>query len=56
MRSSQKDDLGSAVAYRALRPGEIDAYVDYSGTLWTNVLGRKDKPAARDAGASSTAS
>jgi osmoprotectant transport system permease protein len=40
----QKDDLGSAVAYRALSGGEIDAYVDYSGTLWTNVLKRTDNP------------
>src|SRR5690606_38728057 len=24
--------------------GEIDAYVDYSGTLWANVLGRTDNP------------
>ncbi len=39
-----KDDLGSATAYRALAAGEIDAYVDYSGTLWANVLGRKDNP------------
>ena len=41
---SRKEDLGSAVAYRALAAGEIDAYVDYSGTLWTNVLGRTDNP------------
>ena len=41
---SQKNDLGSAVAYRALASGEIDAYVDYSGTLWTNVLKRTDDP------------
>ena len=41
---SRKEDLGSAVAYRALAGGEIDAYVDYSGTLWTNVLGRTDNP------------
>lgn len=40
----RKEDLGSAIAYRALASGEIDAYVDYSGTLWTNVLGRKDNP------------
>jgi osmoprotectant transport system permease protein len=40
----RKEDLGSAVAYRALAAGEIDAYVDYSGTLWTNVLGRTDNP------------
>ncbi len=39
-----KEDLGSATAYRALAAGEIDAYVDYSGTLWANVLGRKDNP------------
>ena len=41
---SRKEDLGSAVAYRALAAGEIDAYVDYSGTLWTSVLGRADNP------------
>jgi osmoprotectant transport system permease protein len=39
-----KEDLGSATAYRALAGGEIDAYVDYSGTLWTNVLHRPDNP------------
>jgi osmoprotectant transport system permease protein len=38
------EDLGSATAYRALAAGEIDAYVDYTGTLWTNVLGRHDNP------------
>jgi osmoprotectant transport system permease protein len=41
---SIKSDLGSAVAYRALASGEIDAYVDYSGTLWANVLRRTDNP------------
>jgi len=41
---SRKEDLGSAVAYRALAAGEIDVYVDYTGTLWTNVLGRSDNP------------
>jgi osmoprotectant transport system permease protein len=39
-----KEDLGSAVAYRALAAGELDVYVDYSGTLWTNTLGRRDNP------------
>lgn len=43
----RKEDLGSAVAYRALAAGEIDAYVDYSGTLWTNVLKRTDNPGRR---------
>jgi osmoprotectant transport system permease protein len=41
---SEKDDLGSAVAYQAVASGEVDAYVDYSGTLWTNVLKRPDNP------------
>jgi osmoprotectant transport system permease protein len=41
---TKKENLGSTVAYRALAAGEIDVYVDYSGTLWTNVLGRSDNP------------
>jgi osmoprotectant transport system permease protein len=41
----RKQGLGSAVVFRALAGGDIDAYVDYSGTLWTNVLGRHDTPA-----------
>lgn len=40
----RKDGLGSAVAFRALAGNEIDLYVDYSGTLWTNVLNRTDTP------------
>jgi len=45
-RTERRDDLGSAVAYRALAAGDIDVYVDYSGTLWTNVLARRDNPRA----------
>ncbi len=41
---NRKDGLGSAVAFRALAASDIDVYVDYSGTLWTNVMGRKDSP------------
>jgi osmoprotectant transport system permease protein len=44
LHASVKEDLGSATAYRALAASEIDAYVDYSGTLWANVLGRRDNP------------
>jgi len=40
----RRDSLGSAVIFRALAGGDIDAYVDYSGTLWTNVLARRDNP------------
>jgi osmoprotectant transport system substrate-binding protein/osmoprotectant transport system permease protein len=38
--------LGSSVVYEALRHGDLDAYVDYSGTLWTNQLAR-DRGAPR---------
>jgi osmoprotectant transport system permease protein len=43
-RTQLKEDLGSAFAYDGLRDNEIDAYVDYSGTLWANVLHRTDNP------------
>ena len=39
-----KDGLGSAVVFRALASSDIDVYVDYSGTLWTNLMERKDSP------------
>jgi osmoprotectant transport system permease protein len=38
----RKEGLGSAIIFRAVASGDIDAYVDYSGTLWTNVMGRRD--------------
>jgi osmoprotectant transport system permease protein len=43
---ARKEGLGSAVAFRALAGSDIDVYVDYSGTLWANVLGRNDTPAS----------
>jgi osmoprotectant transport system permease protein len=42
--AERKQGLGSAVIFRALARDDIDVYVDYSGTLWTNVLERKDSP------------
>lgn len=41
---SIRQGLGSAVIFRALAAADLDVYVDYTGTLWTNVLGRKDTP------------
>jgi osmoprotectant transport system permease protein len=37
--------LGSVIAFRALANGELDAYVDYSGTIWANIMNRTDTPA-----------
>jgi osmoprotectant transport system permease protein len=45
-RTERRDGLGSTVAYRALAAGDLDVYVDYSGTLWTNILSRTDNPPA----------
>jgi osmoprotectant transport system permease protein len=39
--------LGSTVAFDALRRGEIDLYVDYTGTLWATVMGRKGPGGSR---------
>ena len=38
----ERTDLGSTIAFRALAANDLDVYVDYSGTLWTNILGRTD--------------
>lgn len=39
------DSLGSAVVFDALVRGDIDVYVDYSGTIWANYMKRSDTPA-----------
>ena len=36
----QRQSLGSIVAFDALAAGDVDVYVDYSGTVWANVMGR----------------
>ncbi|HEX4534866.1 MAG TPA: ABC transporter permease/substrate-binding protein [Rhizomicrobium sp.] len=42
--TQRRDGLGSAVAFHALARGDIDVYVDYSGTIWTNEMKRTDQP------------
>ncbi len=42
--ATQRPGLGSTVVFEALAAGEIDAYVDYSGTLWANAMRRTDNP------------
>jgi osmoprotectant transport system permease protein len=38
------ESLGSTVAFDALRAGQIDVYVDYSGTIYTNLMARPAGP------------
>ena len=42
LASSQRAGLGSTVAFDALAGGDIDIYVDYTGTIWTNVMRRSE--------------
>ena len=39
-----RQSLGSMVAFNALTAGDIDLYVEYSGTLWANEMERTDDP------------
>ncbi|ALE17597.1 ABC transporter permease protein [Altererythrobacter epoxidivorans] len=43
-----RDGLGSAVAHSAVTTNEIDILVDYTGTIWANMMKRTDNP-ERDA-------
>jgi osmoprotectant transport system permease protein len=40
LRADRRDGLGSSVIFNALAANEIDAYVDYSGTIWANQMNR----------------
>lgn len=37
----RREGLGSTSAFRFLASGELDAYIDYSGTIWATVLARE---------------
>lgn len=39
-----RDGLGSAVVHSAVASSNIDISVDYTGTIWTNELERRDNP------------
>ncbi len=39
-----RDGLGSAVAHSAVASGEVDVLVDYTGTIWANMMKRTDNP------------
>ena len=42
LSATTREGLGSNVIYQALVSGDVDVYVDYSGTLWTNQFHRSD--------------
>ncbi len=44
LTASRREALGSMIVFNALAAGDIDVYVDYSGTIWANQMGRTDAP------------
>ena len=38
----RREGLGSSIIFDALAASEIDAYVEYTGTIWANVMKRTD--------------
>jgi osmoprotectant transport system permease protein len=42
LSATTREGLGSNVIYEALVTGDIDVYVDYSGTLWANQFHHRD--------------
>lgn len=42
LSASPREGLGSSIIFEALAAGEIDTYVDYTGTIWANVMKRSD--------------
>ncbi|BAM88075.1 putative glycine betaine/carnitine/choline ABC transporter [Bradyrhizobium oligotrophicum S58] len=43
LSATSRAGLGSSVIYEALKNGDIDVYVDYSGTLWANQFHHKEQ-------------
>lgn len=39
--TSLRQNLGSTVAFDALASNDLDCYVDYTGTIWANIMHRK---------------
>ena len=42
LASTRRDGLGSAVIFKALTAGDVDVYVDYTGTIWADYMHRGD--------------
>jgi osmoprotectant transport system permease protein len=42
LSAGRRDGLGSGVIFDALVNGEIDVYVEYTGTIWANQMQRSD--------------
>lgn len=43
-----RQSLASVTAFDALRSGDIDIYVEYTGTIWSHLMHKKGMPKSRD--------
>ena len=41
-RTNRLDNLGSTIVFDALVSGEVDLYVDYTGTIWATIMKRTE--------------
>ncbi len=48
LRAENLSSMGSMILFDALTAGHVDCYVDYSGTVWANVMKRQDLPPRAD--------
>ncbi len=48
LSARRRESLGSSVVFNALASGEIDVYVEYSGTIWATQMGRTDVKPRRE--------
>jgi osmoprotectant transport system permease protein len=44
LETDVRSGMGSMILFEALASGAVDCYVDYSGTIWANVMKREDNP------------
>jgi osmoprotectant transport system permease protein len=44
LQTEVKQSLGSTVIFDGLTSNEVDCYVDYTGTIWANHMGRSGSP------------
>jgi osmoprotectant transport system permease protein len=42
--ATSKSSLGSTILFDALAANEVDCYIDYSGTVWANIMKRTEIP------------
>lgn len=48
LQTEKVESLGSTVVFDAVKSGDIDVYVDYSGTIWATVMKKTVQPKSRE--------